>query len=106
MKPAIDINRILKLNLFNSQEREEWKQAQDVVWCGALDALRKGNIEEADARLDTLDQLLCHRKAVEFQKVVKRLSNGRKQVLAFDDKSNDFELMEKIYPGSTKDDEQ
>ncbi len=106
MKPAIDINRILKLNLFNFQEREEWKQAQDVVWCGALDALRNGNIEEADARLDTLDQLLCHPKAVEFQKVVKRLSNGRKQVLAFDDKSNDFELMEKIYPGSTKDDEQ
>lgn len=110
MKPAIDINRILKLNLFNSQDREEWKEAQDDVLCAALDSLRNGDIDEANANLDTLDQLLCHPKADEFQKTVKRLTNGRKQVAAFDEKSSDFELLEKIYPGNlntnTKDDEQ
>lgn len=110
MKPAIDINRILKLNLFNSQDREEWKEAQDDVFSAALDSLRIGDIDEANAILDTLDQLLCHPKADEFQKAVKRLSERRKQVLAFGDECNDFELLEKIYPGNintnTKDDEQ
>ena len=108
MKPAIDINRILKLNLFNSQDREEWKEAQDNVWCAALDSLRDGDIEDANVNLDTLDQLLCHPKAVEFQKAVKRLSNGRKQVLAFDDKCSDFELFERIHPNikDNEDDEQ
>lgn len=105
MKPAIDINRILKLNLFNSQDREEWKEAQDVVWCAALDSLRAGDIEGANAQLDTLEQLIRHPKAVKFQEAVKRLSNGRKQVLAFDEKCSDFELFEKIHP-NIKDNEQ
>lgn len=110
MKPAIDINRILKLNLFDSKEREEWMQAQDDVLCGALDSLRNGDIREANANLDTLDQLLRHPKAVEFQETVDRFSDKRKQVLAFEDKSSDFELLERVYPGnaniSTKDNEQ
>ena len=110
MKPAIDINRILKLNLFNSQDREEWMQAQETVWCNALDALRAGDIEEANAQLDTLEQLIRHPKAESFSKAVKRLANGRKQVLAFDSTSKDYEFFERIYPANinisnTEDDE-
>ena len=110
MKPAIDINRILKLNLFNSQDREEWMQAQETVWCNALDALRAGDIEEANAQLDTLEQLIRHPKAESFSKAVKRLANGRKQVLAFDSMSKDFDFFERIHPANintnTEDDEQ
>lgn len=107
---TIDIIRILELNLFNSQDREEWLQAQETVWCNALDALRAGDIEEANAQLDTLEQLIRHPKAKAFAKAVKRLANGRKQVLAFDDKCSDFELFERIHPANinisnTEDDE-
>ena len=103
MKPAIDINRILKLNLFNSQDREEWLDTLNSVWSAAMDALRDGDIEKANARLDTFDQLIRHPKSVKFQECVKRLAKGRKQFIAFDDVCREYVFFEKICPSSDND---
>lgn len=97
--PAIDINRILSLNLTDKNEHDEWNDAVDKIYRAAIDAICCNDYESANAYADTLDQILNFpRQAVSFREAVRRLDGIWTTLVSLDDLFDRFDKMRNFIP--------